>query len=158
MKKLAILYSTYTPTIDSIIGFLGKEVEIVCFNNNFDETDKFDLIVNINSEYRGNALKAHHSLLPSFEGENPVQQAVLAGVKVSGVTFYFTNPFRIIAQYPIFISNDAHFDDIEQELEYIEQGIFPIIIQKLLNNEIIEMKTLLNKNCTGCSGGNCCGR
>ncbi len=161
MKKLAILYSNYTPTIDAIIGRLKENCEIVCFDKDSDELKTFDLIVDVNFGYSGslNILKVHHSLLPAFFTNEPVKQAIIAGVKVTGLTFYYTNPHRIIAQYPVFIPNEAHFDDVEQELLYLEQTLYPLIIEKILKNEVIDIKTLIKSQskCNGCSGGNCSG-
>ena len=111
-----------------------------------------DLVVSVN--YRGEEniklLKCHHSLLPSFNSDEPVKDAFLAGVKVTGITVYFTKPERIIAQYPLFIPNDAHFEDIEKQLCYLEQVIYPIVIEKLLKNEAFDLRNI--SNCGGCRG------
>jgi len=151
MKKIAIIYSEYTPTIDAIKSHLDG-YEIILSKQIPDKG--FDLVVNVNSgiDFRDNTICVHHSLLPAFEGEEPVKQAFLAGVKVTGITFYYTNPYKIIAQYPVFIPNAAHFDDIEKELEYLEQTIYPVIIEKILKNEPFELKNILTKNCGGCLG------
>ena len=164
MKRIAVVYSEYSPTVDAIIAQL-KDVEVTCFKG--VPEGEYDLIVNINgattpptplphggqSDGAGDkVINVHYSLLPAFKGDEPVKQAVLAGVKVTGITFYFTNPERIIAQYPVFISNTSHFDDVEKELQYLEQTIYPIVIEKLLNNEPFELKNLLQKGCGGCSG------
>ncbi len=154
-KKIAIVYSKYTSTIDAIIYNL-KDFEVCCFQNKITTNDDFDLIVGIGVEkYEDkNILTSHYSLLPSFPDEEPVKKAFLEGVKVTGITFYYTNPKRIVAQYPIIISNGADFVEIENELKYIEQTFFPIIIDKVLNNEIIDMKKIGNSSgCAGCGGG-----
>lgn len=154
-KKIAIVYSKYTPTIDAIIYNL-KNVEICCFQNEITTNDDVDLIVGVGVEkYEDrNILTSHFSLLPSFPDEEPVKKAVLEGVKVTGITFYYTNPKKIIAQYPIIISNGADFLEIENELKYIEQTFFPIIIEKVLNNEIIDMKKIgKSSTCSSCGGG-----
>ena len=91
--------------------------------------------------------------MPAFSDNEPVKEAFLAGVKVTGITFYYTNPERIIAQYPIFISNFSHYDDIERELEYLEQTIYPLILEKILRNEPFEIRKLLTKGCSGNCGG-----
>lgn len=100
-----------------------------------------------------NILKCHHSLLPAFNTDEPVRDAMLAGVKVTGVTFYYENPTRIVAQYPIFITNDMHYEDVVQQLNYLEQALYPLISEKIANNEPFELKSLRKQNgCTECSG------
>ena len=154
MKKVAIIYSEYTPVIDAIISCL-KDFEVKAFDSYTQELSDFDLIVNTNykNEISGNHINVHYSLLPAFQGDEPVKQAFLVGVKVTGITFYYTNPQRIIAQYPIFISNFSHYDDVERELAYLEQTIYPLILEKILKNEPFEIRNLLSKGCSGNCGG-----
>jgi folate-dependent phosphoribosylglycinamide formyltransferase PurN len=92
-------------------------------------------------------------LLPAFNSKEPVKDAILAGVKVTGITIYYTKSKIIIAQYPVFINNNTHYDELVQELDYIEQTLFPLVIQKVLNNEPFEVRALLNKSCSGNCGG-----
>ena len=154
MKKVAIIYSEYTPVIDAIISYL-KDFEVKIFDSYTQELSDFDLIVNTNykNEISENHINVHYSLLPAFQGDEPVKQAFLVGVKVTGITFYYTNPQRIIAQYPIFISNFSHYDDVERELAYLEQTIYPLILEKILKNEPFEIRNLLSKGCSGNCGG-----
>lgn len=153
MKKVVIIYSKYTPTIDAIIAHL-KDFEVKAVNS-VEEIGACDLLVNTNydKEIPQNHINVHYSLLPAFSDNEPVKEAFLAGVKVTGITFYYTNPERIIAQYPIFISNFSHYDDIERELEYLEQTIYPLILEKILRNEPFEIRKLLTKGCSGNCGG-----
>ena len=156
MKKIAIIYTKYNPTIDAIKYQLKdcKNCKIDYFTS-FPEKNNYDLIIlsEYFGKYEGNVLRCHHSLLPAFEGEEPEKQAILSGVKVSGITIYYTNPTKIIAQYPVFIYNDAHYDELKQELNYIEQTLFPLVIEKIIKNEPFEVRALLNKKQYGCSGG-----
>lgn len=158
MKKIAILYSTYTPTIDAIISKL-EYAEVACFDTLPENLSEYDLVVNINfaSEINQNHISVHYSLLPAFDSDEPLRDAILAGVKVTGLTFYYTSPRKIIAQYPIFISNASHYDDVERELEYLEQVLYPLILDKILRNEPFELKNLLSKGCSGSCGGGCLG-
>lgn len=153
MKKVVIIYSKYTPTIDAIIAHL-KDFEVKAVNS-VEEIGACDLLVNTNYEKKipQNHINVHYSLLPAFSDNEPVKEAFLAGVKVTGISFYYTNPERIIAQYPIFISNFSHYDDIERELEYLEQTIYPLILEKILRNEPFEIRKLLTKGCSGNCGG-----
>jgi len=155
MKKIAIIYSKYTPTIDAI-KYTLSEHKVDCFKNEFYSDNDYDLVIlsDNNTKYDGNALACHHSLLPSFDNDDPVKSAILEGVKVTGITVYYTNPKKIIAQYPVFINNNTHYEELRQMLKYLEQTIFPVVIKKIINNEQFELHSLLNKNqCSGNCGG-----
>ena len=154
MKKVLILYSTYTPIIDSIKFALSNVDVSLSTDCSFDDSD-YDLVIlsNYEEKYEGEALCSHHSLLPAFDGKNPAMEAILSGVKVTGMTIYYKKKKKIVAQYPVFIKNSVHFDELEKELTYIEQTIFPIVISKILNNEQFELQTLINncgQKCGGC--------
>jgi len=153
MKKVAILYSEYSPLVDAI-KYQLSDYEVDCFTM-LENLEKYDLIVqaNFQGEFSGNSIKCHHSLLPSFNTKDPEKEAILAGVKVTGITVYYTNPEKIITQYPIFINSETHYDDLKRELSYLEQTIFPLIIKKILNNEWFEIQSLLNKGCGNFCGG-----
>jgi phosphoribosylglycinamide formyltransferase-1 len=154
MKKLAILYSEYTPTVDLLINYF-KDFEVTAFDKISPELKDYDLIlgVNFNQETEYNILNTHYSLLPAFGGENPLEEAILAGAKVSGITIYYTNPFKIVTQYPVFITNDKHFDEIQKEMEYLEQTIYPLVVDKIIRGEQFEIRELLGRN--SCGGGHC---
>ncbi len=153
MKKVAVLYDKHSPLIDAI-SYQLQDYELEFFTS-APNGNNFDLVVlaGYKKPYDGNTLKCHYSLLPAFESEEPLKDAILSGAKVTGITIYFTNPKRIIAQYPIFVTNEKHYDDLYKELQYIEQTIFPLVIKKVLDNEPFEINCLLNKCQNKCSGG-----
>ena len=135
MKKVAILYSEYTPTIDAI-KYALQDTEIACFCDADKITENYDLIVTVN--YKGNcqnkALVCHHSLLPAFNCDEPIKEALLSGVKVTGITIYITPSKKILFQYPVLISDDTNYTELESELNFLEQSIYPIVIKQFLNN------------------------
>lgn len=107
----------------------------------------------------GNVINIHPSLLPAFKGsKDAIKDAFLAGVKVSGVTVHWVTSDidggQIIAQYPVFITNDMHFDEFEEEIHKVEHKLYPIVIEKLLEDKIFDfsdlMKSSCNKGCGGC--------
>lgn len=152
MKKIAILYETYQPIIDSLKS-LGYNTD--CYTSLDFNPDDYDLIISTDykNEIPFRVLTSHLSLLPAFADKEPVKNAVLSGVKVTGVTVYYTNPEKFLAQYPVFIYNDAHYDEIYQELTYLEQALLTAVASKILKNEPFESKTLLTgKHCGRCSG------
>lgn len=152
MKKLAVLYSEYSPVIDAI-KYTLSDCTVDCLTKT-DNTESYDLIICLNNiKSKGNAIACHHSLLPSFDGDEPEKEAILKGVKVTGITFYYINTGKIITQYPVFINNDTHYDNLKQELTYLEQTLMPVVVEKILKNEPFDIQKLINKGC----GGNCGG-
>lgn len=98
-------------------------------------------------------LKIHYSLLPAFSNsDDSVRDAILAGVKVTGITI--TMEDKIVAQYPIFITNDMHYDNLKLYLEEIANKLLPLVQEKLENNEQFEVKDLMGtkSKCNGCGG------
>ena len=152
MKKIAILYSEYMPVIDAIKYNLSDcTVDCIKTSGNIKE---YDLVINLcPNEYDTESIACRHSLLPAFDCEEPEKEAILAGVKVTGITVYYTKTRKIIAQYPVFIKNDTHFDELKRELDYLEQTILPLVAKKLINNEPFELSSIMNKGCSGNCGG-----
>ena len=156
MKKVAIIGKESTPIVDAITARISG-IAVVCFENLNNNLDSYDLIIStepttdkdINTKY--NVLRCNYSLLPAFDSVNPVADAIFAGVKVTGITVLFTNPQRIIAQYPIFINNDVHYDELIERIKYVEQIFFPLVIEKLLQNELFESQYVMQS----CKCGNC---
>lgn len=107
----------------------------------------------------GRFINIHPSLLPAFKGKDAIQRAFLAGVKVSGVTVHWVTDEvdggKIIAQYPVLIDNSMHFDEFEAEIHKTEHILYPIVIDKLLKDEVFDFSDLVSGcgNCGGC--GNC---
>ena len=153
MKKIAVLYTEYSPIID-IIKYHLSDCEIQIMTTPTD-MGKYDYVIlsNYEKEYSGNAILCHHSLLPAFDTETPVKDAFISGVKVTGITICYTNPRKIIAQYPVFIKYDMHYDELKQELSYLEQTLFPIILEKIIKRESFEIDKIVKKGCAKNCGG-----
>ena len=108
----------------------------------------------------GRFINIHPSLLPSFKGSDAIQRAFLAGVKVSGVTVHWVTSdidgCKIIAQYPVLIGNSTHFDEFKKEIIEMENTLYPIVIDKILKDEVFDFSDLVGgcthscNNCTSC--------
>ncbi len=106
----------------------------------------------------GRFITIHPSLLPAFKGKDAIERAFMTGVKVSGVTVYSLNSNendeKIIAQYPVLISNETHFDEFKSEIYYVESKLYPVVIDKLLKDEVFDFPDLMNScSCEGGCGG-----
>lgn len=106
----------------------------------------------------GKVINIHPSLLPAFKGsKNGIKDAFLAGVKVSGVTVHWVTSDvdggQIIAQYPVLINNETHFDEFEAEIHTIEHKLYPIVIEKILEDKVFNFSDLMRHSCnSGCGG------
>lgn len=132
---------------------------------NYFEMNKFDIVIingffpKINKEVfsSGNFIKIQPSLLPAFPEETAIQDAFMAGVKVSGITIHTLEADcsnKILAQYPILISNLMHFDDFKMAVYNLENSIVPIVVEKLLDRKLFDFQDLFNNSQGGC-GRNC---
>ena len=147
MKKLLIVYSDYTPTIDAIAYQIKDIAELkVLKEDEYCRTniDDYDFVISINCKNKiDNSISVYHSLQLDLNEENPVKKAILTGQKVTGITVYYTNNNKIISQYPVFITNETHYEYLVQELEYIEQILLPKVIEKIIKNEPFETQNLM---------------
>lgn len=105
----------------------------------------------------GRFVNIHPSLLPSFKGADAVSRAFLSGVKVSGVTVHWiTNEpdgGKIIAQYPVLISNLMHYDEFEAEIKKLEKILYPKVIEAVLEDKVFDFSDLFDSGCNGGCGG-----
>lgn len=111
----------------------------------------------------GKFIAIHDSLLPAFKGPDALYRSFTAGVKVAGVTIYYIDNSsfeeKIIAQYPVLIGNLTHFDEFKNEIHSVEKMLYPIVIDKLLKDEVFDFSDLINENkcfnsCNSCNGCN----
>lgn len=140
--------------------FLPFEENLEYFKNN-----KFDLVILAGYmrilpkdvlDEMGKVINIHPSLLPSFQGKNAIQRAFMSGVKISGITIHWVDENidkgKIITQYPVFIQNGMHLDEFEQEIHTIERKLYPIVIEKVLEDKIFDFQDLMRANCSGGCG------
>jgi len=148
---------------------LGIKHQFLPFKQNFEyfSKNKFNLVVlagymrllpeNV-LEVMGKVINIHPSLLPAFKGNmDAIKDAFFAGVKVSGVTVHWVNSDvdggKIIAQYPVFITNSMHFDEFEAEIHALEHKLYPIVVEKILEDKVFDFQDLMQDNCkSSCSG------
>lgn len=155
MKKLAVMANGNSQIADAITTYFeNKNVELELLTS-VGGSNNYDLIACVHQcMHAPNAINIHASLLPSFDTENPILDAFMHGVKVTGVTVHSSDG-RIIIQYPVLIGNLTHFDELETKITEIEKKIYPIVIEKILNNEVFDFDDLWNSG--GCQGCNKCG-
>lgn len=148
---------------------LGINYRWVPYEKNFEYFSSHDFDLIALSDYRrqlqnsvlelGKFIHIHPSLLPAFKGPDAINRAFSAGVKVSGVTVHWVNEEldggKIIAQYPVLIGNLTHFDEYEKEIHQLEDLLYPIVIEKILKDEVFDFQDLIN--ISGCNKNSCGG-
>jgi len=102
-----------------------------------------------------NDIKIHYSLLPAFDCEEPIKEAFLSGVKVSGVTIYRDSDKKIIAQYPVLITNSMHYDDFEKEILKTGGILYNKVIESIEKDIVFDFDSLFSNKCNSCSN---CGK
>lgn len=148
---------------------LGVNHKYLPFEQNLEyfTENKFDLVVlaGYMQILPEDVLKAmdkviniHPSLLPAFKGKDAIAKSFLAGVKLSGITIHWVDKNvdegKIIAQYPVFIDNSMHLDEFEEEIHTIEHKLYPIVIEKVLEDKVFDFQDLMKSSCNnkGCGG------
>lgn len=141
--------------------YLPREENAVYFaNNDFDliAIDDYKAELKPNVLEFGRFINIHPSLLPAFKGNDALARAFSAGVKVSGVTVHWcTNEIdggKIIAQYPLLIGNLMHFDEFKTSIENLQNHLYPVVIEKVLEDKVFDFEDLFNAHKASC-GGNC---
>ncbi len=90
--------------------------------------------------FQGRILNIHPSLLPDFPGLFPQQQALDAGVKVSGCTVHFVelavDAGPIVLQSAVPVKDSDGVDELAQRILEQEHIIYPRAIQLFLENRL----------------------
>lgn len=150
---------------------LGIKNEYLPFEKNYEyfSENKFDLValagyMRILPEEvltQSKFINIHPSLLPSFKGKDAIKRAFISGVKLSGITIHWVDKNvdcgKIIAQYPVFIENSMHLDEFEEAIHTIEHKLYPIVIEKVLEDKVFDFQDLIKSSCDKGSGGCCSG-
>ncbi len=165
MKKMAIINGGELLT--SIINYFRGMVDITAVgsaDDNVIKSNKFDLIIingsvsDIDKEiFKENiVIRLQPSLLPAFDVKEPVKNAFLAGVKVSGVTVCRLNKEgqndKIMAQFPVLIDYNSHFDEFAENMRKTEEMFYPIVIKQILENKPFSFSCIMGSGCNGDCG------
>ena len=93
--------------------------------------------------YPNRVINLHPALLPSFKGAHAIQDAFVAGAKVTGVTVHFANEEYdkgpIIAQRAVSVLEGDTLETLEARIHETEHEIYPEVLQ-LISQGSIETK------------------
>ena len=86
-------------------------------------------------KWHNKIINIHPSLLPDFKGANAVEDALKAGVKISGCTTHFVSlemdAGPIIMQSQVLIDKNDDKDILSQKILAKEHEIYPLTLKKV---------------------------
>lgn len=88
------------------------------------------------ARFPGRIVNIHPSLLPSFPGTHPIEDALAAGAAETGVTVHFvdagidTGP--VIAQERVAVEPDDTADTLRARLHEVEHRLYPRVLRELV--------------------------
>ncbi len=130
-KDIASYYKIPFYHIDTTVPDKGEReiLEIVKQKSDFLVLARYMQILSspFIKKYSDDIINVHHSLLPSFKGGNPYQQAYDYGVKLIGATAHFVteqlDEGPIIEQDTVSINHRHAVDEIKQQGQWIEKKV-----------------------------------
>ena len=86
--------------------------------------------------FPGRVLNTHPALLPSFRGAHAVEDALEAGVKVTGCTIHVAVPEvdagPILAQEAVPVLDDDTADTLRERIKAVEHRLYPDTIKRFI--------------------------
>jgi phosphoribosylglycinamide formyltransferase 1 len=90
-------------------------------------------------EFGGRILNTHPSLLPAFKGAHAVEDALAAGVKVTGCTVHVAtlelDDGPILAQEAVAVAPEDTVETLHERIKELERRLYPQVIRELMEQE-----------------------
>jgi phosphoribosylglycinamide formyltransferase 1 len=90
----------------------------------------------IHDAYGGRIVNTHPALLPAFKGWHAVEDALAAGVKVTGWTAHFAtlevDDGPILAQEAVPVLDDDTVESLHERIKAVERRRYPQVLRQLL--------------------------
>ncbi|MHB8190530.1 MAG: phosphoribosylglycinamide formyltransferase [Ferrimicrobium sp.] len=94
------------------------------------------IVGRIHERFRHRMLNTHPSLLPAFPGWRAVEQALAAGVLVTGTTVHVVVPEvdagPILAQCPVLIRRNDTADILHERIKVVERVLYPRVLRAMV--------------------------
>lgn len=88
--------------------------------------------------FPGRVLNTHPALLPSFRGAHAVEDALEAGVKITGCTIHIAVPEvdagPILAQEAVPVLDDDTADTLHERIKAVEHRLYPDTIKRFMES------------------------
>ena len=96
----------------------------------------------IHDAYGGRITNTHPSLLPAFKGAHAVEDALAAGVEVTGCTVHFAtlavDEGPILAQESVPVLTGDTAETLHERIKEVERRLYPQVLQGLVETELVE--------------------
>lgn len=90
----------------------------------------------IHDAFPGRIVNTHPALLPAFKGWHAVDDALAAGVKVTGCTVHLAtlevDDGPILAQEPVPVLRDDTNESLHERIKEVERRLYPEVLRRLL--------------------------
>ena len=90
----------------------------------------------VHDAYRGRILNTHPALLPAFPGWHAVEDALAAGVKVTGCTVHVAtlemDAGPILAQEAVAVLPDDTVETLHERIKEVERRLYPATVRQVL--------------------------
>jgi phosphoribosylglycinamide formyltransferase-1 len=118
-------------TEDVVDALRAHEVELVVMAGFGTVLDK-----PVHDAYPGQILNTHPALLPAFRGWHAVEDALAAGVKVTGCTVHVAtlevDDGPILAQEPVAVLPDDTVESLHERIKAVERRLYPATIAAMI--------------------------
>jgi phosphoribosylglycinamide formyltransferase-1 len=93
----------------------------------------------IHDAYAGRIVNTHPALLPAFKGWHAVEEALAAGVKVTGCTVHLAtlevDDGPILAQEAVPVLPDDTVDTLHERIKEVERRLYPAVLHGMIGAE-----------------------
>lgn len=93
----------------------------------------------IHDAYPDRIVNTHPALLPSFKGWHAVEDALAAGVKVTGCTVHIArlavDEGPILAQEAVSVLDDDTVESLHERIKQVERRLYPEVLRRLANED-----------------------
>jgi phosphoribosylglycinamide formyltransferase 1 len=93
----------------------------------------------IHDAYPARIVNTHPALLPAFRGWHAVEEAMAAGVKVTGCTVHYAtlavDDGPILAQEAVRVVPDDTVESLHERIKEVERRLYPAVLHELIEHE-----------------------
>jgi phosphoribosylglycinamide formyltransferase-1 len=119
----------YTEQVVDVLRAHGAELVVMAgFGTVLDKP--------VHDAYPGQILNTHPALLPAFRGWHAVEEAIAAGVKVTGCTVHVAtlevDDGPILAQEAVPVLADDTTESLHERIKAVERRLYPATIAKVI--------------------------